>query len=98
MTASYVKARYEQYCRMTGRDGYFFCRDTMKFFGDTMANFGVRDGGSIEIITDNGPETVEVWDLYRKKPRHGLYGHCAYFRKDTGEEVGTWSMVKKEAV
>lgn len=41
-------------------DGHFFDRKTMKFFGDTMANYGVRNHGT-------------YFELYRKKPvKHGL--------------------------
>ena len=65
MTASELKYRVEQ-----GKDRFFFTRDTMKFFGDTMRNYGVRDGG-------------EVWELYRKHPvKHGLRD-SAYFDKET---------------
>lgn len=52
-------------------NSYFFTRDTMRFFGDTMRNFGCYDDG-----TD--------WVLYRKKPtRAGL--HEWYFDKITFE-------------
>jgi len=61
---------------------YFFTRDTMKFFGDTMKNYGVC---STTIINTQG-ENVEVWKLYRKKPvKHGLQ-KPAYFRKDNFKE------------
>ena len=65
MTPSELKYNVEQ----TG--SHFFERSSMKFFGDTMANYGVRAK----------PVTVETWDsepalcweLYRKKPvKHGL--------------------------
>jgi hypothetical protein len=61
MTASDLK-------RLYGRgnpEGHFFDRETMRFFGDTMRNFGVRDGGKVSSITANGIEEVEVWYLYR---------------------------------
>lgn len=49
---------------------YFFNRTSMRFFGDTMANYGVRSSG------DN-------WELYRKRPvMHGLRD-SAYFNKVT---------------
>lgn len=51
---------------------YFFTRDTMKFFGDTMANYGVRSAG-------------DCWELYRKRPvKHGLK-ESAFFNKITFE-------------
>jgi hypothetical protein len=58
---------------------HFFTHKTMKFFGDTMRNYGVRS-----TVIDRGSETgVECWELYRKRAvRHGL-DSSAYFRKDT---------------
>lgn len=68
MTASKLKAKVEA----TG--SYFFTRKTMRFFGDTMRNYGVRDTG-------------DAWELYRKKPvKHGLKS-SAYFDKLTFECV-----------
>ncbi len=53
---------------------YFFTHNTMRFFGDTMRNYGVRSAG------DN-------WELYRKRPvKHGLI-KSAYFNKETFERV-----------
>ena len=50
----------------------FFARETMKFFGDTMANYGVRDAG-------------DCWELYRKNPvRNGLQ-NSHFFNKLTFE-------------
>jgi hypothetical protein len=60
----------------------------MSFFGDTMGNFGVRDGGKVKTVSENGVEEVEVWDLCRKRPVScGLHGFCRSFRKDNGQEV-----------
>jgi len=57
---------------------HFFTRRTMQFFGDTMANYAVRDAGTIQ--TQSG-ETVQAWELYRKQPvKHGLKS-SAYFNK-----------------
>jgi hypothetical protein len=72
-------------------DRHFFDRDTMRFFGDTMSNFGVRDGGEVKTITACGIETVDVWELYRKHPvKSGLHGHCGYFSKSNFREIGSW--------
>lgn len=88
MTASDVKRRYEKYCLLHGEEGHFFSRETMHFFGDTPANFGVRDGGKIKTWEDGIIAETEVWDLHRKRPvKGGLYGHLAYFRKDNGRLV-----------
>lgn len=75
MTASELKAMIEA----KGTEKHFFTPKTMKFFGDTMRNYGVR-----ETVIDTWSENnVEVYELYRKKPvKHGLT-KSAYFRKDT---------------
>jgi hypothetical protein len=87
MTASQLKALYER----NNPEGHFFDRETMRFFGDTMQNFGVRDFGTVKTITSNGVETVAVWELYRKRPvKNGLHGFCSLFRKDNGHELATW--------
>lgn len=53
-------------------DNHFFDRGAMRFFGDSMANYGVRS------VTVGG---VEAWELYRRRPvRHGLQG-SHYFAK-----------------
>ena len=59
-------------------DSHFFDRKTMKFFGDTMRNYGVRKA---EI------EGVDVWELYRKRPvKHGLQS-SAFFRVSDFKQV-----------
>jgi len=74
MTPSELKAKVEA----TNTDSYFFTRKTMKFFGDTMKNYGVKEA----IINTYSEDNVEVWELYRKKPvKHGLIS-SAYFRKE----------------
>jgi hypothetical protein len=74
MTPSELKYQVE----LAGKEPFFFSRDTMKFFGDTMKNYGVVTS------TVNG---VEVWELYRKKPvKHGLRS-SAFFDKETFARV-----------
>jgi hypothetical protein len=52
----------------------------MKFFGDTMSNYGVNS----RPVDING---VKCWRLYRKKAvKHGL-NSSAYFNCDTFEKV-----------
>ena len=77
MTASELKAMIEA----KGTVSHFFTRKTMKFFGDTMSNYGVR-----ETVIDTWSENnVEVYELYRRHPvKHGLQ-KSVYFRKDTLE-------------
>lgn len=74
MTPSQLKAKIEA----TNQEPYFFTRDTMRFFGDTMANFGCRQA------THKG---TLCWELYRKHPvKHGLQGSF-YFNQQTFERV-----------
>ncbi len=89
MTPAELKYHVEQ-----GQDRFFFTRETMRFFGDTMRNYGVRDGGAIPYHWDdegnNYNETlhmIEVWELYRKHPvKHGL-SSSAYFAKTNYRRV-----------
>jgi hypothetical protein len=86
MTAAGLKALYKR----NAPEGHFFDRATMRFFGDSMRNFGVRDGGKVKTAGENGIEEAEVWELIRKRPvQCGRHGHLAYFRKDSGREVFT---------
>ncbi len=64
---------------------YYFSRATMKFFGDTMANYGVRRAK----IMDMDGQKREVYELYRRRPvKHGL-NKSAYFDVDTFKRVHT---------
>ncbi len=65
MTPSELKQKVE----VTG--SHFFDRQTLKFFGDTMSNYGVRSQ-PIRFKNNMG-EVVTCWELYRKKAvKHGL--------------------------
>lgn len=71
MTPADLKYHVEQ----TG--SHFFERSSMRFFGDTMANYGVRSK-PVTVETWDG-ERFACWELYRKKPvDHGLTD-SAYF-------------------
>lgn len=77
MNASELKYHVEN----TGSN--FFSRDSMKFFGDTMKNYGVCSV-TVDTYTETG---VECWELYRRRPvKHGLNA-SAYFNKRTFERV-----------
>ena len=79
MTASDLKYEVEQH----GEEPYFFTRKAMKFFGDTMRNYGVRSTTIIDLRGDK----IAVWELYRRKPvMHGL-DSSAYFNKETFGQV-----------
>ena len=64
---------------------YFFTRKTMKFFGDTMNNYGVR--AQTETIETPCGDKHKCYVLYRRKPvKHGLQSD-AYFDVQTFEKV-----------
>ena len=78
MTPSELKSHVEQ--RPGG--SHFFDRATMRTFGDTMRNYGVRRT-TIATCTEIG---VAVYELYRKRPvNHGLrtsaYFDCTTFAR-----------------
>jgi hypothetical protein len=80
-TASDLKWHVEQ----AGHDRHFFTRSTMKFFGDTMANYGVR---SQPVTVDTATRTgVLCFELYRRHPvKHGLQS-SAFFDCHTFAQV-----------
>ncbi len=70
MTPSELKYHIEQ----AGHEPYFFARRTMRFFGDTLRNYGTRDAG-------------DCWELYRRRPvKHGL-DSSAFFDKTTFRRI-----------
>jgi hypothetical protein len=72
MTASELKYRVEA----AGNERYFFTRKTMRFFGDTMKNYGVRRA----VVDTREEKAVNCWELYRRRPvMHGLKS-SAFFR------------------
>lgn len=78
MTASELRREVE-----ARGNALFFSRKTMRFFGDTMRNYGVR---TVRIVADDG-ETVNAWELFRRMPvKHGV-ASSAYFRRDTFTRV-----------
>jgi len=69
MTASELKYLHTQ----QNPDGYFFTSNTMKFFGDTMANYGVRQVKVIDKWTESAYPPVDALELYRRHPvKNGL--------------------------
>ena len=77
MTPSNLKYEVEK------TESYYFDHKSMKFFGDTMKNYGCCSA-----VVDTWTQTkVECWELYRKRPvKHGLQS-SAYFDKITFERV-----------
>lgn len=74
------------------QDSHFFDRGAMRFFGDRMANYGVR-----QAVIDTDSETdIPVWELFRRRPvKHGLK-MSAYFRRDTFAIVS--ARIKRENI
>lgn len=79
MTPSELKTRIEE----SRLNPHFFDRKTMKFFGDTMRNYGVV---STEIVDTRGI-IRQVYELSCKRPvKHGLC-KSVYFDRKTFEIV-----------
>ncbi len=79
MTASELKYNVET----QDRENFFFTRKTMKFFGDTMRNYGVR----MAVVDTYTQENVKVWELYRKRPVKHNNQESAYFDRVTFQRV-----------
>lgn len=72
MTPSQLKTKLQEI------GSHFFDRKTMKFFGDTMKNYGCRT----EMV-----KGVECWELYRKRPvKYGI-NNSSYFDKQTLKRI-----------
>ena len=56
------------------KNSNFFDRKTMKFFGDTMANYGCRSYKG-------------YWELWRKTPVNGNLQDSAFFCKETFKQI-----------
>ena len=71
---------------------HFFNPETLRFFGDIMANYGVVST-TITILDswDNEGQPIyteaDVWELFRKKPVKHALKNSAYFRKDNFKRV-----------
>lgn len=76
MTTSELKRNIES----TRKESHFFTRSTMKFFGDTMKNLGVRSA-TVKTAEWSSMEgaTIECWELYRKQGRKSSW----FWSKDT---------------
>lgn len=83
MTPSELKAHVE----VTGGGRYFFTRETIQFFGDTMRNYGVRSA----IVRDSSGDLQECWELYRRHPvKHGLQSSAYFSKYDYRRIFGEW--------
>jgi len=78
MTVLELKKGYERH----NPGGQFFSERVLRLFGNSINDFIVKTS-VITAMTDQGVESLEVYDLIGKQSADsGLYGHCAYFRKD----------------
>ncbi len=78
-TPSDLKWHVEQ----AGHDSHFFTRPTMRFFGDTMRNYSVRQPQEVETYSGK----VMAYELARKRPvKHGLC-KSAYFDSTSFAQV-----------
>jgi hypothetical protein len=97
MTPSELKYQIQ----IKNTENHHFDRSSMKFFGDTMANYGVRSsvvntnydtngmwvGEHVGSVVGESGTPVEVWELYRKRAvKHGLKD-SVYFDKTTFKRV-----------
>jgi len=71
-----------------GHEPHFFTAKTMRLFGDTVSNYGVRSAvitveydAQGEYLGDGKAQDIEVWELYRKRPVNGGLTKSAYFDK-----------------
>lgn len=71
-------SRLKQEIQKAGTESYFFTRESMKFFGDTMKNYGCRSA------TVGG---VECWELWRKRPVKNGIQSSTYFCKKTLKRI-----------
>lgn len=76
-TASDLKYWHEK----KNPDSYFFTRKTMRFFGDTVKNYGVR-----LIVPADNPHR-KYYELYRRRPVKFGVKSSAYFDAETFEQV-----------
>lgn len=88
MTPSELRVHIEE----TGQDSFFFDRKSMKFFGDTMRNYGVRRTTVTSNFDAQGTYHAEgterdVWELYRKRPVKGGNQKSAFFDAVTFKRV-----------
>lgn len=73
MTPSDLKSALED----AGNLQFFDCK-TMRFFGDTMRNYGVR-----QATVDNQP----CWELYRRRPVKMGLQKSTYFHRRTFKRI-----------
>lgn len=87
-TASDIKIAHEA----NHPESLFFTRNNMKFLGDTMRNYGVRE---TQVTTYDG-ETIAALELYRRKPVKMKAQGSAYFHPETFARIHPVNAPKKD--
>jgi hypothetical protein len=79
-------ARLKYEVENRGTSSHFFTRSTMRYFGDTMANYGVKTA-PVKVCRYDGT-TADCWELFRRKAVQpsGL-SSSAFFEINTFERV-----------
>jgi hypothetical protein len=77
-------ADLKRHVESAGHDSHFFTRSTMKFFGDTMSNYGVRQPREIET---NMGERIQAYELVRRRAVKHRLQDSAWFHADTFARV-----------
>ena len=83
MTPSQLKYKVNEF----NPDSYYFNRESMKFFGDTMRNYGVRSTNVKVISQGHGVIITDCWELYRKRQVKNGLQRSVYFDKITFKRV-----------
>jgi hypothetical protein len=87
MNASTLKFYYQKH----NPNGYFFSRRTMRFFGDTMRNYGVKSRRFLNGPGKHGPG-ADFWELWRKTPVNGGLRESAFFNKQSFQHVSAFEL------
>ena len=84
MLATQIKTASDLRRFVEETESHFFDRESMRFFGDTMRNYGIRQPQPVTLYDGS---TVLAYELYRRRPvKHGLKG-SAWFNSTTFERV-----------
>jgi hypothetical protein len=75
-----IKTVYDLKRHVAATGSHYFDRSSMKFFGDTLKNFGIRKK---TIMNRRDRKTYLVWELYRKRPVKRGLKNSAYFDCET---------------
>ena len=81
MTPSELKRLHERH----QPNSFFFDRKSMRFFGDTMANYGVKSS-TVACKSWDG-KYIMCWELYRRTPVKNGNQSSGFFHETTFERV-----------